>query len=190
MLLVLDGVVAGYRQPVTAPVSFALAAGEVLGLRGPNGGGKSTLLRAITGQARCFAGRITVAAGHRIALQQQHPVRLAEMPLSVADYLALQAVPVAGLPPRLAALAGARLDTLSGGQFQLLCLWAVLASAADVVILDEPTNNLDPAGVDLLAGWLQQRPATRGLLVVSHEAEFLAQVCTREIVLPIATEGA
>lgn len=181
MLLGATDLVVGYATPVLGPLSFALPAGQTLGIGGANGCGKSTLLKALCGQARLFAGRLLRRPGLTLACQQQHPVRLAQMPLSVTDYLRLLHADRVPLPERLAALRRRRLDTLSGGQYQLLAVWACLASPADVVLLDEPTNNLDPDGVALLTGWLQARRADRGLLLISHDADFMAAVCDQRL---------
>jgi ATPase subunit of ABC transporter with duplicated ATPase domains len=181
VLLKASDLVVGYAAPVLGPLSFALPAGSALGIVGANGCGKSTLLKALYGEARIFSGRIERAPGITFACQQQHPVRLEQMPLSVRDYLRLLEADRQPLPERLAALSQRRIDSLSGGQYQLLAVWACLASPAQVVLLDEPTNNLDPDGVALLAGWLRARPAGRGLLLISHDEEFMRRVCDERI---------
>ncbi|MCD6061902.1 MAG: transporter [Moraxellaceae bacterium] len=177
MLLRASDLVVGYTAPVLGPLTFTLNAGQAVGIVGANGCGKSTLLKSLYGQARIFAGSLERAPGITLACQQQHPVRLAQAPLSVRDYLRLLDADHQALPGRLAALQQRRIDTLSGGQYQLLALWACLASPAQVVLLDEPTNNLDPEGVTLLTAWLRAREAARGLLLISHDADFMAAVC-------------
>lgn len=180
-LLRVDGLVAGYAEPVIGPVSFTMAPGEVVGLQGANGSGKSTLLRAIAGQARCFGGHLERAAGLTLGWQLQQPVRLAEMPLSGHDYLRFAQAGGTAPPPRLAAWLPRRVDTLSGGQFQLLAVWAMLGGTADLVLLDEPTNNLDPAGEQLLTELLHALPRRRSVLLVSHERPFLEAACHRVV---------
>lgn len=181
MLLQVSELVTGYASPVIGPLDFALAAGEALGIVGANGCGKSTLLKSFYGQSRIFSGRIDRAAGSTVACQQQHPVRLHQVPVSVREYLKLMEADREPLPERLAALQSRRIDTLSGGQYQLLAVWACLASSAQLVLLDEPTNNLDPAGVQLLAQWLRDRRDGRGLLLISHDADFMQTVCDRQL---------
>jgi zinc transport system ATP-binding protein len=176
--------VAGYGRPVVGPISFGLADGEVVGLQGPNGSGKSTLLKALTGGARVLSGTIERSAGLTLAYQPQHPVRLAEMPLTGREYLRYADAVHQPAPSRLARWLARRLDTLSGGQFQLLAIWAHLASAADVVLLDEPTNNLDPASVAILTEILHGEIDRRAVLLVSHEAPFLARACSRVLEIP------
>lgn len=180
-LLQLDTVTVGYQKPVLANVSFMVQQGEVLGLSGSNGCGKSTLLKALSGEARVFSGSIVKAANLQISLQKQHPPRLANFPLSSHEYLRLMNADQAELPARLALLRYQRVDSLSGGQFQLLSIWACLASASQLVLLDEPTNNLDPAGVDLLLTMLDSRKPEQGIVLISHDKDFVQQATTRQL---------
>lgn len=183
-LLQAEQLVAGWQQPATDPVDLTLGAGEVVGLTGPNGVGKSTLLAAIAGRARVFSGRLTQRPGLRLALQTQDVPPVDGLPLSGRDLLALTGASPHGLPPWLAERTGMRLDRLSGGQRHYLTLWAVLQAPADLVLLDEPTNNLDAAGVAHLTAHLRERAeAGAGMLVVSHDAAFVEAVCDRVVVL-------
>jgi len=167
------------------PVSFALHRGDVLGLWGANGSGKSTLLAAVAGQARRFGGAIERAPGIGLAVQPQAPVRFAPLPVTGRELLHIAGVAAAadGLPPTLARVLGRRLDRISGGQYQLLCVWAALAGGARLVLLDEPTNNLDPTHAALLGEMLAARRADRAVLLVSHERPFLDAHCTRVLAL-------
>jgi zinc transport system ATP-binding protein len=192
-LLELDGLVVGWSEPLFGPLSLRLAAGEVLGLWGANGSGKSTLLAAITGQARCFDGQLRLAPGVELAMQPQAPVRFAPLPVTGRELLRIAGVDAGadqgddpgadGLPPTLARVLGCRLDRISGGQYQLLCVWAALAGRARLVLLDEPTNNLDPTHTALLGDMLAARRADRAVLLVSHERPFLDAHCTRVLEL-------
>ena len=181
-LIQAEAVVAGWTQPATPPVSFSLQAGEVVGLAGPNGAGKSTLLAALAGRARRFAGALTLRPGLRLALQTQDVPPVAGLPVSGVDLFRLTGATRQGLPAWLEDRLHLRLDRLSGGQRHYLALWAILQAPADVVMLDEPTNNLDRAGVEHLGWTLRQLAAAgRGLLVVSHDADFVAGVCDRVV---------
>ena len=183
-LLDIDALTAGYTRPVVGPLSFRLARSEILGVVGPNACGKSTLLAALTGSARIFSGQIGKAAGVQISLQQQQPPAIDGLPINATDLLALTGASPEELPPWLSTQLGKRLDRLSGGQLQFLYLWSCLLAAADVVLLDEPTNNLDPEGTIFLERVLQRRAdAGCGLLVVSHDQRFINAVCHRKISL-------
>ena len=72
-----------------------------------------------------------------------------------------------------------RCDRLSGGQFQLLTVWACLGGDARLVILDEPTNNMDPEAVAALSELLLSSRGDRAVLVVTHDARFFAGVPAR-----------
>ena len=179
-LLTIEALVAGWGGPVTAPVDLTVAAGEIVGLAGPNGVGKSTLLAALTGSGRVHAGTLTTKPGLRMAYQTQAMPPVDGVPLSGAELLGLTGAAPEGLPTWLADRLHIRLDKLSGGQRQYLALWAILQAPADLVLLDEPTNNLDAAGTAHLAVALQRRAAAgAGILLVSHDAEFADAVCQR-----------
>lgn len=174
----------GWQQPTTRPVDLSLAAGEIVGLTGPNGVGKSTLLAVLAGRAKVFSGRLEQQPGLRLALQTQDVPPVDGLPLSGRELLTLTGAGASGLPPWLAGRLDIRLDRLSGGQRHYLALWAILQAPADLVLLDEPTNNLDTAGVAHLTAHLRERAeAGAGIIVVSHDAAFIEAVCDRAIVL-------
>jgi ATPase subunit of ABC transporter with duplicated ATPase domains len=135
--------VAGWQEPATAALDLDLTAGSILGLTGPNGVGKTTVLNALSGRAKCFSGEICLRPGLKLALQTQDVPPLAGLPLNGRELLALTAASADGLPPWLLERLDQRLDKLSGGQRHYLSIWAILQAPADVVLLDEPTNNLD-----------------------------------------------
>lgn len=183
-LLQTHRLVAGWDRPATRPVDLGLAAGQIIGLTGPNGVGKSTLLAAVAGRARVFSGTLALQPGLRLAWQTQDIPPLLGLPLSGRELLALSGASPAGLPSWLAGRLDERLDRLSGGQRHYLALWAVFQAPADLVLLDEPTNNLDAAGVAHLATCLRQRAASgAGIVVVSHDAEFVEAACDRVIIM-------
>lgn len=186
LLLHAEGLVAGWQGPATPPLDLQLAAGEIVGIAGPNGVGKTTLLAAVAGRARIFSGRLAISAGVRLALQTQEVPPVEGLPLAGRELLALTGATPVGLPGWLADCLDTRLDRLSGGQRHYLALWAVLAAPAELILLDEPTNNLDAAGVEHLGQVLRQRAAAgAGVLVVSHDREFVAAVCQRTLILKV-----
>ena len=186
-LLTAKALVAGWQQPATPPLDLVVQPGEIVGLTGPNGVGKSTLLAAFAGRARVFDGQLEKQPNLRIALQTQDVPPVAGLPLCGRELLALTGASAAGLPPWLAERLDLRLDRLSGGQRHYLALWAILQAPADLVLLDEPTNNLDAAGVRHLTEHLHDRARDGcGVLVVSHDAAFVAAACDRVVVLESA----
>lgn len=183
-LLRAEKLVVGWQQPATPALDLSVAAGEIIGLTGPNGVGKSTVLAALAGRAQVFSGRLELRPGLRLALQAQDVPPVLGLPLSGRELLALTGASADGLPGWLGDRLDGRLDRLSGGQRHYLSLWAILQAPADLVLLDEPTNNLDLAGVAHLTAHLRDRAAAGGgLLVVSHDAGFVETVCDRVIVL-------
>jgi ABC-type Mn2+/Zn2+ transport system ATPase subunit len=186
-LLAVEDFVVGYGAPVMGPLSFDLYRGEIVGLWGPNGSGKSTLLKSLIGTAPIHAGRVRRAPGLRVAYQQQRPVRLERMPVTAGEFLRYMHAHHADPPERMRAWLPQRIDRLSGGQYQLLCIWACIASGADLAILDEPTNNLDPQSMGSLMEILQTQADGRGVLLVSHEQELMSRVCTRVVEIGLWT---
>ena len=96
-LLAVDGLVAGYGKPVVGPVSFSLGRGEIVGLSGANGTGKTTLLNAVIGMARIFAGLVERDHAVGVSLLRQFPVRLPEMPLLGSEFLRIAGAEDGGL---------------------------------------------------------------------------------------------
>lgn len=184
LLIRASALVAGWERPATAPLEFAVESGRILGLTGANGVGKTTLLSALAGRARVFSGVLERRPGLRLALQTQDVPPVEGVPLSGRELLALTGAAGDGLPPWLVGRLDDRLDRLSGGQRHYLTLWAVLQAPADLVLLDEPTNNLDAAGVAHLASALRRLAESgTGVVVVSHDHEFVEAVCDQVILL-------
>jgi len=156
---------------VLAGVGFTLAAGSALLLRGPNGIGKTTLLRSIAGLQPVAAGRVRAVdltyAGHADGIKST---------LTVAENLAFWAAVHGGgeIDPALAAYELTRLRDrpaaqLSAGQKRRLGLARLLVTGRKLWLMDEPTVSLDAASVDLFAGVLRAHLAAGGAaLIASH----------------------
>ncbi|MEM9103046.1 MAG: ATP-binding cassette domain-containing protein [Pseudomonadota bacterium] len=170
-------VIAGYQTPVVGPVSFSVKPNEKLIISGTNGCGKSTLLKMIIGSANLLEGKVLKADGLTVAYQPQSPKRLAEMPITGYEYLRLMSpADTTAIPEQLRRYLHRRVDQLSGGQFQLLSTWSNLSSNNALVLLDEPTNNLDKKAVNILIDCIEQMPANHGLIIVSHDSKFIQQI--------------
>jgi ATPase subunit of ABC transporter with duplicated ATPase domains len=181
-LLEVDALETGYSAPIIGPVTFCVERGQVVGLVGPNGIGKSTLLKAIADSAQIFGGTVSRRDGLTIAWMEQQQARLPEMPFDGWEYLRYAQATRHTPPERLASWLDQRVDSLSGGQFQFLRCWAALGGNAELVLLDEPTNNLDEDSADALRTILGRDGAgrsDRAVLIVSHDQKFLEGICDR-----------
>ncbi len=184
-------------RTVVDGVSFTVAAGEIVGLIGLNGAGKTSLIDCIAGLARPDAGAVTVAGQQpgSVAARRATGVLLQQpgLParLTVAETLALFAgLHGVGVDERLAAALGLdafsdrRVDRLSGGQAQRLALALALQSGAPALLLDEPATALDPLMRRDLAALLgQRRAAGTAILLATHDLAEAASLCDRVVVL-------
>lgn len=171
---------------------------ELTGIVGRNGGGKSTLLRLISGDLHPVAGQVQIYGtlammrqdvfahpddtiadlfGVRIALDllDRAEAGLAEADdLAEADWTLPARIDAALLRCGLSAGPHTPLATLSGGQRSRAALAALILAEPDFLLLDEPTNNLDRAGrsavIDVIRGW------TGGAIIVSHDRELLEEM--------------
>jgi ABC-type Mn2+/Zn2+ transport system ATPase subunit len=187
-LLHVDGVTAGYGgAPVLRDVTFEIAAGERVGVLGPNGGGKSTLFRVLLGELASSAG--TISGTKRFGYVPQTERSRLDYPVTALD-VALMGTLTSGrwwLPVGrrdrqhgLAALErvglGEQADTmfgeLSGGQRQRVLAARALVQDAEVLLLDEPFSGVDVTSADLLTSLLDELAAEgRGLLIATHDLE-------------------
>jgi ABC-2 type transport system ATP-binding protein len=173
-------------------LSFSVEPGRVTGFLGPNGAGKSTTMRAILGLVRPTAGRASVLGGQYRELAQ--PVRRVGVLLETFDAHPgrsgrnhLRVLALAGGIPRsrvdevleLVDLRGAgrrRVKGYSLGMRQRLGLAAALLGDPEVLVLDEPTNGLDPQGIRWLRDFLRALAAEgRTILISSHVLSEVAQ---------------
>jgi ABC transport system ATP-binding/permease protein len=167
-------------------VSLGVGTGDRIGVVGRNGGGKSTLLRMITGAEPPDAGRVSRLGGTRIATVDQAgtlPAGVTVRDAVVGDTAEHVWAGDAGIREVLTGLGlstvglDAEVDRLSGGERRRVSLAAALVDEAELLVLDEPTNHLDVEAVSWLAEYLGQRRSA--LLVVTHDRWFLDAVCSR-----------
>ncbi|WP_368680809.1 ABC transporter ATP-binding protein (plasmid) [Rhodococcus opacus] len=186
-------------------VTVDLRAGEVHALVGLNGAGKTTLMRLMLGMIRADEGTVTVHGHDPFTMSARHWTKvghLIEMPLAYPELTVVENLRIAGrlagLSPAAARAAADRYTTelvlaswahtrarkLSLGNRQRLGLAAALIAEPDLLILDEPTNALDPAGIMLVRELLRRtRSAGAATLVSSHHLDEVARVADRITVI-------
>jgi len=179
------------EKTIVQDLSLHIQRGDRLGLIGPNGAGKSTLLKLILGQLTPDAGEVRLGINLQVAYfdqmrEQLDPertlldsispgsdwVQIGAQRKHVMTYLADFLFP--------AQRAQAPVKMLSGGERNRLLLARLFARPANVLVLDEPTNDLDIESLELLEDTLQSYPGT--LLLVSHDRAFLDNVVTQTLV--------
>ncbi len=192
MVFELDGVSKAYAgRPVVAAFSARVVRGDRIGLIGPNGAGKTTLLRIMLGEVAPDAGTIRRGANVRIAYYDQQREQL-DPDRTVFDTIAdgNDSVTVNGatrhvngylrdflFPPERVR---SPVNALSGGERNRLLLARLFTRPANVLVMDEPTNDLDIETLELVEEQLADWPGT--LLLVSHDRAFLDNLVTSTFV--------
>ena len=171
--------------------SCRILRGDKVGLIGPNGSGKTTLLRLILGELEADAGKIKLGTKLSIAYFDQFRETLDEE-ATLADTISPGSdfVEVDGVRKHVISYLGdflfpparakAPVKALSGGERNRLLLARLFTRSANVLVLDEPTNDLDIETLELLEDLLQDYTGT--LFLVSHDRVFLDNVVTQTIV--------
>jgi ABC-type Mn2+/Zn2+ transport system ATPase subunit len=173
--------------PVVEGLSFRARGGERIGVLGPNGGGKTTLFRALTGELAPLRG--VLVRPPRCGMVPQTERSRLDFPVSALDVALMGAVSRLEWwrrPARrdralarsalervgLGTLAEATFGDLSGGQRQRVLIARALVQDAAVVLLDEPFSGLDSASADLLTGLLDELAREgRAVLVATHDVD-------------------
>lgn len=192
-------------------INLVINDGEFVGIMGPTGSGKSTLVQLMNGLLKPTSGKVvvdgidTAAKGvnlktlrQRVGLVFQYPEHqlfeetvLADVsfgpknlgfPADQAEQMAREALRAVGIEERLF---GRSPFELSGGQMRRVAIAGVLAMAPSTLILDEPTAGLDPQGRQGILGWIRQLHSERKITVilVSHNMEDIALLAERVVVL-------
>jgi ABC-2 type transport system ATP-binding protein len=183
------------RRTAICGVSLHVARGEVVGFLGPNGAGKTTTLRMVLGLVRPTAGRATVLGrpagrpevteriGALIEGPGFYPYLTGEANLRVlARYRGLPAAEAVSALERvdLADRGGEKFKSYSLGMKQRLGVAAALMGDPDLIVLDEPTNGLDPAGMaDMRALIVDLAQGGRTVLLSSHLLAEVQEICDR-----------
>jgi ABC-2 type transport system ATP-binding protein len=185
-------------------ISFAVEKGEVLGFLGPNGAGKSTTMRIITGFYPPTAGRVSVG-GHDIVDDPLPAKRLmGYLPENAPGYADMTVLGFLGFVAELRGLAGTAkkkavdravetcflqgvvhqtVDTLSKGYKHRTCLAQSILHDPDVLILDEPTDGLDPNQKHEVRGLIKRMGANKAIVFSTHILEEVELACTRVIII-------
>jgi zinc transport system ATP-binding protein len=192
--------------PVLEDVSLRVEAGEFLGLVGPNAGGKSTLLKLVLGLLHPQQGRIRVLGGtpkqarRHLGYVPQYPAFPRDFPIQVLDVVLMGRLGLGqGISSRFGAwrqrdreiarqtlveveageLATQPIGSLSGGQLQRVLLARALVGEPEILILDEPTANIDQRLEGEIFELLAQLNKQLTIVVVSHDIGFISSYVSR-----------
>jgi len=182
-------------KPIITDFSTRIIRGDRIGLLGPNGAGKTTLLKMLVGNLAPDSGEVTLGTNLEIAFfdQRRETLRDTDTLWEALCETGGDHVTVGGRPRHVVSYlkdflfddrqVRAPVSTLSGGERNRLLLAKLLTKPSNLLVLDEPTNDLDMDTLDLLQELLGDYEGT--LLVVSHDRDFLDRLVTSVI----AVEG-
>jgi branched-chain amino acid transport system ATP-binding protein len=207
MMLDVQGLKTAYgRIPILNGISFAVREGEFVGILGHNGMGKTTLLKALMGFLPATGGRVHFADGDITAAEPYRRARLGlgYVPqgreifpaLTVYDNLRMGCTKEAGDEhatiakvleefPRLKRLLDRAGGALSGGEQQLLAIARCLCGKPRLVLLDEPTEGIQPSIIDEIVETLQRLRDRSGLtmILVEQNLDFIAALSQRILII-------
>jgi len=178
------------ENTIVRDLSTRILRGDRVGIIGPNGSGKSTLLKLILGELEPFSGEVLLGTRLQVAYFDQHrraldPDKTVRDNLSDSDYVTVRGRSrhvIGYLKDFL--FPSQRIDSpvnaLSGGERNRLLLAKLFTQSANLMVLDEPTNDLDVDTLELLEELLSEYEGT--LLLVSHDRTFLDNVVTSTLV--------
>jgi ABC-type Mn2+/Zn2+ transport system ATPase subunit len=194
-----EGVSLGYgHRALLQGLSFRISSGDFMGLVGPNGSGKTTMLRALLGTLAPLAGTVTLAPGVSFGYVPQREQIESRYPLEVLDVVLMGRYHRIGLGRRpaksdrtaaldalarvgMAEMAGRHIGGLSGGQKQRALIARALVGDPTVLVLDEPTNGLDLVATTQILGLIRELHEQDQLtvLMVSHALNEVANYVDR-----------
>lgn len=186
--------------PALSGLTLDVVGGGALALVGPNGGGKTTLMRAVVGTCSILSGRVEVNA-ERIGLVPQSADLDLTFPVSAAEVVTMGLIGEAGWGKRITAdmrrrvsaalervnladRATRRFGTLSGGQRQRVLVARALVARPELVMMDEPFNGLDAPSRDIITRLIAELTEDGvGVVVSTHDLSLARDVCSRACVL-------
>jgi len=192
-LLAMDGLSFGYGSPLLEDVSLSIRSGEVLAVIGPNGGGKTTLLRLLAGLETPDAGRVDRRSDARVGFVFQHPhhqifERTVRQEMELGHSGPASAIPDELRAARLTELEGAAPLSLSLGEQRRLTVATALARRPNLLLLDEPFIGQDRRNVLWIVDRLQGVAADGGgVALVTHDIALAAAIADRILYLDRAT---
>ena len=185
-------------------VSFAVERGEVLGFLGPNGAGKSTTMRMITGFMPPTEGRVSVGGYDVVESPLEAKRLIGYLPENAASYPDMTVKGFLNFTAELRGLAGGArrkavgrvvelcfldsvlnqsIDTLSKGYKHRTCLAQALVHDPEVLIMDEPTDGLDPNQKHEVRNLIRELGAKKAIVFSTHILEEVDAACTRAIII-------
>ncbi|MCR5251124.1 MAG: dipeptide/oligopeptide/nickel ABC transporter ATP-binding protein [Lachnospiraceae bacterium] len=199
-LVELDDVMVSFRnKEVLKGISFAIRKGEILGLAGESGSGKSTIARTILGLLSPKAGTVTkhtaepqmifqdpygsLNPAYSISWIMQEPLRLhTKLGAEERQKKVLEMLAEVGLPENVA---GHKPAELSGGQRQRVCIGTALMRSPELLIADEPVSALDVTVAAQVLALLKRLHDEKGLsmLFISHDLRTMYHFCDRILIL-------
>lgn len=220
-ILKIENLVGGYeaKKPVLNDISFAVAAGEFVGIVGPNGSGKTTLLRTIAGLLTPIHGKIVIS-GHQVEHLERRELarRVAFVPqlmepvagFSVEELVMLgrtpyfdrfsfetaddqDAVKWAIDELQIETLADRPVTELSGGEFQRVAIARALAQEPKLLLLDEPISHLDIRYQVKICKLLRKLRSHRSIIATFHDLNIASRFCSSLILIKngeLIAEGA
>ncbi len=178
-------------EPVLKNINMEIYEKDFAAVIGPNGGGKTTLLKIIAGLLKPSKGSLTIPEKFKIGYVQQHPNLNREFPVTVEDVVLSGTVKNFSLFPffnsevkkkanelmaklELISFSKMQFGKLSGGQKQKTLIARALIDNPDIILLDEPVANVDSIAEDEIYSMLRELNEEKTIVMVSHDISFVS----------------